>query len=61
MKKLYIIKSGNRFNQIMVFTNYNKAFQWCLKATNWRESLIEERIQVLERNWLGAFDIFPNN
>ena len=46
MKKIYIILTNNRFNEVLVFTNYKKAFNWCKSATNWNNKKIKEEIKT---------------
>lgn len=60
MKKLYMVKTENRFNQLKIFDKYGEAYTWLLKATGWDNEKIKNSITTLEKNRLGAFDIFPN-
>lgn len=61
MNKLYLIKTKNEHNQLLVFTSKRKAVAWAKKATRWSDAEIEQNIQTLNKNWRKCFDIFPNS
>ena len=60
-KNLYYIDTRNRNNQILIFTNYKKAVQWCKKATCWDDLRIAQEIKIIFR--IGEnnhFNLFLN-
>ena len=42
---MYYIYTGNRFNQILIFENYEDAFTWCKSATRWTDDEIRKAIK----------------
>lgn len=42
----YYIYTNNRFDQILIFNNYNDAFNWCKSATRWSDEEIKENIKT---------------
>lgn len=61
MDKLFIIKTENRFNEILIFDSKEAAQDWAGKATSWTPEQIEKNIKTIEKDWRGFFAIFPNN
>lgn len=61
MKKLYMIKTENEYNQLLIFTSKKEAVAWAKSATRWSDAEIEQNIRTLNKNWHGCFDIFPNS
>lgn len=61
MNKLYLIKTKNEHNQLLIFTSKKGAVAWAKRATCWSDAEIEQNIQTLNKNWRGCFDIFPNS
>lgn len=61
MKKLYMIKTENEYNQLLIFTSKKEAVAWAKRATRWSDAEIEQNIRTLNKNWHGCFDIFPNS
>ena len=59
MKKLYIIETNNKHNNILIFTSKAKARRWSKKATRWTSEQIEKNIKEVSRSWQGFFTIFP--
>lgn len=58
MKKLYYVRTENRFNQVLVFTSKNKARQWLRQATKYDKEKIEESI-IETYLFDNYFNIFP--
>lgn len=58
MKKLYYVRTENRFNQVLVFTSKNKARQWLHQATKYDKDKIEESI-IETYLFDDYFNIFP--
>ena len=58
MKKIYYVRTDNRFNQVLVFTSKNKARKWLQQATRYDKNKIEE--SIIESNLFNDyFNIFP--
>lgn len=47
MNVLYIIFTGNRFGQFLIFTTCEAAVKWCRAATTWSDEQIAARIQTV--------------
>lgn len=45
----YYIYTQNRFNQILIFENYNDAVNWCKSATRWSDEEIKENIKIQKK------------
>jgi hypothetical protein len=58
MERLYYVNTGNRFNQVLVFESFNKAFSWCKSATTWNEEEIKKNIIITEKNNNNYFNVF---
>lgn len=60
MKQLYVIYTHNRFNQILIFTSYKKAYNWLKTATRLNDEQIKKEIIKTREAWQGfaeAFDL----
>ena len=42
---VYVVYTGNRFNEVLLFATYDDAFDWCKKATRWTDEEIEKAIK----------------
>lgn len=60
MDKLFIIKTENRFNQILIFETEKAAQDWASKATSWTPEQIEKNIETVEKDWRGFFSVYAN-
>lgn len=60
MDVLFYINTGNRFNQVLIFTSYTDAVSWCKVATRWTDEEISARIKRTEKNRDGSFSVIPN-
>lgn len=61
MEKLYMIRTGNRFNQLLIFTSKEAATQWAHSATMWNDEQIERNIEKVPIDSRGFYSIFPND
>lgn len=61
MKKLYLVKTNNWHNQILIFTNKKSAKKWMRKSTSLTDEEIEKDIRIVHKNCRGCFDIFPED
>lgn len=43
---MFIVYTGNRFNQILIFDSFNKAAEWLRKSTNYSELEIAKAIKT---------------
>lgn len=49
---LYIVYTGNRINQILIFPTWDDAANWCRECTRWTEIEIARAIKV--PHWTGG-------
>ena len=60
MKKIYYIKTGNEYGQILIFENKSTAKTWATFATRWTEDEIAENIHEIEQDEeRGFFPLLP--
>lgn len=43
---MFIVYTGNRFNQILIFDSYDKAADWLRKSTRYSELEIAKAIKI---------------
>lgn len=43
---MFIVYTGNRFNQILIFDSYDKAAEWLRKSTKYSELEIAKAIKT---------------
>lgn len=56
---MFIVYTGNRFNQILIFDTYDKAADWLRASTRYSELEIAKAIKTPRDNgggYLTAFD-----
>lgn len=58
--KIYYLNTKNRHGQILVFTSYEAAADWCRSATRWSEERIKEEIKEAITFDTKYYSIFPN-
>lgn len=61
MENLYYINTKNGFNQVLVFTSFDEALDWCKIATTWSLETIKENIKITEKTHNGYFNIFKES
>lgn len=59
METICFVYTENRFNQILIFENYNKAYEWCKNATRWTEEEIKNNIRYPQTGMCG-YNLFPH-
>lgn len=58
--QLYYLNTKNKHGQILVFTSYKAAEDWCRSATRWSEERIKEEIKEAITYNASEYSIFPN-
>lgn len=43
---MFVVYTGNRFNQIMIFDSYNGAAEWLRRATRFTEAQVAQAIKT---------------
>ena len=56
--EIFAIFTENRFNQVLLFSSWNNAADWCRKATTWTEEQIAKNIKTARRNGGNYLDLF---
>jgi hypothetical protein len=51
---MYYIYAENAFNQVLIFNNYEDAFNWCKSATRWTDEEIKAKIKEPRSAYNGA-------
>lgn len=59
--KIYYLNTKNEYGQILVFTSYKAAADWCRSATRWSEERIKEEIKEANAYNTKHYSIFPDN
>ena len=54
---MFIVYTGNRFNQILIFDSYDKAADWLRNSTTWNELMIAKAIKTPRDNGCGYLTV----
>ena len=57
---MFIVYTGNRFNQILIFDAYEKAAEWLRGTTRYSELEIAKAIKTPRDNGCGYLSVFDN-
>lgn len=55
---MFIVYTGNRFNQILIFDTYDKAAEWLRASTRYSELEIAKAIKTPRDNGNGRLEVF---
>ena len=57
---MYCIFTNNDFGQILIFDSYEKAVNWCKRATRWNDKEISENIKSAKATHIDGCITFFN-
>ena len=57
---MFIVYTGNRFNQILIFDSYDKAAAWLRASTRYSELEIAREIKTPRDNGNGYLSVSEN-